>query len=85
VIEVPPEVSAELFRLLESDPAVELTVDLERQQLSWPAPEDGGTRRQSFDIDPFARRCLLEGVDQLGFLLERLPQIEAYEARVTSE
>ena len=36
------------------------------------------------DVDPFARRCLLQGVDELGYLLERLPAIEAYEDRRTS-
>jgi 3-isopropylmalate/(R)-2-methylmalate dehydratase small subunit len=33
----------------------------------------------SFEIDPFARRCLLEGVDELGFLLSQDPAIAAYE------
>ena len=34
---------------------------------------------QSFDIDPFARFCLMQGTDQLGFLLDRLDQIERWE------
>lgn len=81
VVEVPAEVSAELFRLVEADPVLELTIDLDEQALSWTAPGDGDERLQPFDIDPFARRCLLEGVDQLGYLLERLPEIESYEER----
>jgi len=35
----------------------------------------------SFPIEPFARYCLLNGIDELGFLLARVPQIEAYEQR----
>ncbi|PZO46449.1 MAG: 3-isopropylmalate dehydratase small subunit, partial [Alphaproteobacteria bacterium] len=34
-----------------------------------------------FVIDPFARRCLLDGVDTLGWLVDRLPAIESFEAR----
>lgn len=52
----------------------EITIDLQAQTLSVP----GGVVCR-FGIEPFARRCLLEGVDELGFLLARLPRIEAYE------
>ena len=34
-----------------------------------------------FDVDPFARHCLLEGIDEIDYTLSLLPQIEAYEAR----
>ena len=38
---------------------------------------DGGSA--DFVLDPFARHCLLEGVDELGYLLSKLPEIEAWE------
>ena len=41
----------------------------------------GGTKRQ-FPIDPFARYCLLNGVDELEYLLSQLPAIEARECRL---
>jgi 3-isopropylmalate/(R)-2-methylmalate dehydratase small subunit len=41
--------------------------------------EDG--RGIPFALDPFVRQCLLDGVDELGYLQKRLPQIEAFEAR----
>jgi 3-isopropylmalate/(R)-2-methylmalate dehydratase small subunit len=41
--------------------------------------EDG--RSIAFALDPFVRQCLLDGVDELGYLQKRLPQIEAFEAR----
>jgi 3-isopropylmalate/(R)-2-methylmalate dehydratase small subunit len=55
------------------DPALELTVDLEAQRLC------SADVTWSFPIDPFAKRCLLEGVDELGFLLSVHDQILAYE------
>jgi 3-isopropylmalate/(R)-2-methylmalate dehydratase small subunit len=48
-------------------------IDLAAQSLAC------GEVRASFAIDPFARRCLLEGLDELGYLLAHLPQIEAHE------
>jgi 3-isopropylmalate/(R)-2-methylmalate dehydratase small subunit len=36
-------------------------------------------RRKEFAIDPFARHCLMQGVDELGYLVARLPAIEAWE------
>ena len=40
-----------------------------------------GGREAPFAIDPFARHCLLNGVDELGYLLSQLPAIEAWERR----
>jgi 3-isopropylmalate/(R)-2-methylmalate dehydratase small subunit len=57
-----------------SHPGVELTVDLESSTVALP---DG--TRVPFPIEPFARYCLLNGVDELGFLRAKLPQIEAFE------
>jgi 3-isopropylmalate/(R)-2-methylmalate dehydratase small subunit len=62
-------------RLL-STPGARATIDLERRQL-----ELDQQTSVSFAVEPFARRCLLEGVDTLGWLLERLAKIEAFESR----
>ncbi len=65
-------------RLLERvrrDPAVELAVSLERRELRL---ADGDP--ESFEVDGFARQCMLKGVDQLGYLLEQLDEIAAWEA-----
>jgi len=64
----------QLVSLSQEDPSVEVTVDLETQTLTLP---DG--RPVSFPIDNFSRFCLLNGVDQLGFLLGLDEQINAYE------
>ncbi|MFO7276447.1 MAG: 3-isopropylmalate dehydratase small subunit [Pseudomonadota bacterium] len=59
-----------------ANPGVELTIDLERTTLALP----NGTEVR-FPIEAFARYCLLNGIDELGFLLGRKTEIEAYERR----
>jgi len=53
-----------------------LTVDLETQTITGP---DGGTI--AFEIDPFRKKCLLEGLDDIGLTMERADSIAAYEER----
>ncbi len=55
-------------------PGAEVTVDLAAGLLTLPTGS-----AVSFPIEAFARYCLLNGVDELGFLLDRMPQIQAYE------
>ncbi|HXG77930.1 MAG TPA: 3-isopropylmalate dehydratase small subunit [Methyloceanibacter sp.] len=57
-----------------------LTIDLEAQEIRGP---DGGVIQ--FDIDPFRKRCLLEGLDDIGLTLEKADLIEAFEARSRAE
>jgi 3-isopropylmalate/(R)-2-methylmalate dehydratase small subunit len=64
-----------LFELIAANPETELTVDLEAQVVHLPGDED-----LPFDVDPFARVMLLAGTDELGYLLGKLPEIEAWEA-----
>ena len=61
-------------RWLLDNPGAEVAVDLESTTLSLP---DG--RQIRFTIEPFARYCLLNGVDELGYLLSQEAQIAAYE------
>jgi len=51
-----------------------VTIDLEKQQITGP---DGGTIH--FDIDPFRKHCLLEGLDDIGLTLQKQEKIEAFE------
>lgn len=59
---------------LVANPAAEVTVDLEKQQLTLP---DG--RAVGFTVDPFSRTCLLNGQDELGYLRSFEERIAAYE------
>lgn len=61
-----------------SNPGVEVEVDLPSSTLRLP---DG--RTVGFPVEPFAKYCLMNGVDELGYLLSKLDAIEAWEARRT--
>ncbi|GLQ86704.1 3-isopropylmalate dehydratase small subunit [Dyella flagellata] len=61
-------------RWLLRNPGVELSIDVREQAIELP---DGGRIR--FQLEPFARHCLLNGVDQLGFLLQHNDAITQYE------
>jgi len=65
---------AELFAVTERDSSAEVTVDLTRQTLRLP-----GGREVEFPIDAFSKKCLLAGVDQLGYLQRQEAAVVAYE------
>jgi len=65
----------QLLAMVGENPGVELTLDLASQTLSFPG---GGV---SFSIDPFNKTCLLNGVDELGYILSFEKEIAAFEAR----
>ncbi len=73
---VPVVVDEAVHGWLLANPGAEVTIDLESTTLRLP---DG--RSVGFPLEPFARYCLLNGVDELGFLLARNDVIAAYEAR----
>ena len=66
----------QLQTLIEEDPDTMVTIDLENQSLILP---DG--RAVNFPIDNFSKTCILNGVDQLGYLQGHADAIEAYETR----
>jgi 3-isopropylmalate/(R)-2-methylmalate dehydratase small subunit len=74
-IVVSEERLAGLFALVEADPDAPITVDLEAQELRLP---DGSSI--GFEVDGFARRMILDGTDELGYLLSLDDQLAAYEA-----
>jgi 3-isopropylmalate/(R)-2-methylmalate dehydratase small subunit len=71
---VPIAVAADTHARLVAEPGGCVTIDLERCELTI-----GNAPPIAFEVEPFARRCLIDGVDPLGWLVERLPSIEAYE------
>jgi 3-isopropylmalate/(R)-2-methylmalate dehydratase small subunit len=73
---VPPDAHRALFAAVEKDPAATVTVNLVEQKLMLP---DGSS--VTFPIDAFAKYCMLEGVDELGYILQQEPAIAAYEAK----
>ena len=70
----------ELLRFLLELPGAEITVDLPAQTVTGP---DG--KADKFDIDPFLKHCLINGLDEIGLTLEKAPAIAAYEAKAMKE
>src|SRR5882724_10388349 len=68
------EVYQKLLTAARADAKAQITVDLSAQLLTLP---DGSTT--SFPIDPFAQHCLLNGIDQLGYILSFDDKIKSYE------
>lgn len=73
---LPVEVDEETHKALLASPGAEVAIDLESNTVTF-----GGGRKATFVMEPFARRCLLDGVDPLGHLINQLSAIEAYERR----
>ena len=74
-IMVDEETHKMLFDLVEEVPKAEFNVDLESQTLSFP---NGSV---TFPIDPFNKACLLNGVDELGYIMNFEQEIAAFEER----
>ena len=80
---VPVRVDGATHAWLVANPGAAVEIDVAAGQLRLP---DG--RAAAFHIDPFARHCLVNGIDELGHLLEQLPAIDAWESekgKVTSK
>jgi len=72
---VDPDTHRALFDLVAADPEAQVTVDLEAQLVHLPDDQD-----IAFSVDPFARRMLLDGTDEIGWLLARTSAIDAWES-----
>ena len=70
----PADAHAALFAMVDRDPDTQVTVDLATQTVALP---DGS--KVGFPVDEFSKHCLLEGVDELGYILKNEAAIAAYE------
>lgn len=66
---------SELFEAIAADPATEVKVDLPAQTVTI-LPTG---RTESFEINPYKKQCLIEGLDDIGYLLSRKSEIEKFE------
>jgi len=71
---VPVLVDEPTAQWLLTNPGAEVTIDLETTTLSMP-----NGKRYTFPLEPFAKFCLMNGVDELGFLLSKNDEISAFE------
>ncbi len=76
-VALPQEAIDRLMEVAETDP---ISIDLENQTVTTPFQD-----RFTFEIDPFRKHCLMEGLDEVGLTLERDSAIAGYEARQTGE
>ncbi len=74
-IVVSKDMHAKLFATYAADPTMQVTIDLASQTITL---ADGTSAE--FPVDEFSKMCLIEGVDELGYILKQLPAIEQYEA-----
>jgi 3-isopropylmalate/(R)-2-methylmalate dehydratase small subunit len=75
-IKVPKDVIAKLMDDASRGSNAIIEIDLEKQEIKGP---DGGTVH--FDIDPFRKHCLLNGLDDIGLTMEKKSDIDAFEAK----
>ena len=75
-IRMPKEIIAKLMDDASRGSNAIIEVDLEKQEIKGP---DGGTVH--FDIDPFRKHCLLNGLDDIGLTMEKKSEIDDFEAR----
>ena len=74
---LPQEDVDELMRQAETLENPVFVVDLEAQEIH----REGANRRHRFEIDPFRRHCLLNGLDDIGLTLQKNQRIASYEER----
>ncbi|GHT33718.1 3-isopropylmalate dehydratase small subunit [Bacteroidia bacterium] len=75
---VSPGFLSELFESIESSPATTLTIDLPSQTIT----NNATGRRESFAINPYKKDCLVNGLDDIDYLLANKSKIETYEQRL---
>jgi|SRR6185295_13834140 3-isopropylmalate/(R)-2-methylmalate dehydratase small subunit len=78
-IVVPHDVHQQLLDTVSKNPAVKIRIDLPGQKVTLP---DG--RAVEFPVDRFSKQCLIDGVDELGYILKRDQAIAAFESHFES-
>jgi 3-isopropylmalate/(R)-2-methylmalate dehydratase small subunit len=71
---LPVVVDTETHQWLLDNPGADVKVDLDACTITLP-----NDKSVKFPIDPFARHCILEGIDQMGFLQQSLPSVDEFE------
>ena len=74
-VQVSPEFLEKLFLKIEENPSVEIEVNLQEQHIK--IPDTGETEK--FDIDPYKKTCLINGFDDIDFLVSKLDAIKDFE------
>lgn len=79
-VQVSPEYLKELLAVVQSEPATEILVNLEEQYIAI----KGSDKKEPFEIDAYKKLCLLNGYDDIDFLISKKDKIEEFELRLGS-
>ncbi|MDR1171304.1 MAG: 3-isopropylmalate dehydratase small subunit [Bacteroidales bacterium] len=74
-VQASPAFLSKIFAAVEKDPETKIRIDLEKQEITLLATGE----KESFDINPYKKTCLLNGYDDIDYLLSMKDEIEAYE------
>lgn len=80
-VQVSPEFLDQLFAEITKDPSVEIMVDLEAQKIRIPKKDIS----ENFEIDPYKKTCMINGFDDIDFLVSKLDAIKEYEHKRTQK
>ena len=70
----------QIFKAVESNPATEVTVNLEQQTIALHSSSNDIALRETFEINAYKKTCLLNGYDDIDYLLSMRGDIEAFES-----
>ena len=76
-LQVSPKFLSVLMKTVQENPATEIEVDLENQKISIKKLEIS----EGFDIDPYKKTCMINGYDDIDYLVSKKEMIEAFEAQ----
>ncbi len=74
---VSSEFSQKLFLEIENNPATQIKIDLEKQEIEILSTQE----KESFDINPYKKTCMINGYDDIDFLLSLKDKIEEFELK----
>ena len=76
-VQVSDDMLAAIFQALEANPATQLKIDLEAQTIEI----EGSTIKESFDIAPYKKQCLMNGYDDVDYLVSIHQEIKEFEQK----
>jgi len=76
-VQVSPEFLKKLFRVIDENPSAEIKTDLENQQIEILSTGES----EKFDIDPYKKTCLINGFDDIDYLVSKIDSIKNFEEK----
>lgn len=76
-VQVSDEMLAAIFKAIETNPATQLKIDLEAQTIEI----EGSTEKESFEIAPYKKQCLMNGYDDVDYLVSIHQEIKEFEQK----